>query len=132
MESTQSESWSLNTEEIGYYVGKANIKTTASEFKVYIPKLQPSTSMEKEKEIREYISGSCFCNATECRPNINSSVTVANYIIVSPQGNETFKKSYLAPLSKVKIKCIANSVDQLYMSSITDTSVEVKYTSKKG
>ncbi len=127
MESTQTVKWSLNEEEVGYYIGKDKIDAKSSQFKIFIPKILPTEELGKEKEQKEFISSACFCNASDCMPKVGSTVTTSNYILLSPQDNSGFKNPLLKPNAKVVVKCVGKSLDQLYLSNEKDESVTIEY-----
>lgn len=62
-----------------------------STFKVTIPKLMPNVKItDKAKDVTVSYNPDIFVNANECKPTVNSSVVIQNYINVTRKKNTWF------------------------------------------
>lgn len=122
MQSLSSDKWALGTEEVGYYVGKDETSTSSSSYKVYIPKIIPLINQGIAKDTNESLSRSCFKNAAACMVTPKNTVTTANYVIVSTQNNQGFVRPVLKMNARLQIKVANKSLDQLYVTNLSDQS----------
>lgn len=160
MQSTQSTAWSINEEEIAYYVGKKSIRVECdddrvlqvlasttkknagermqktvksiqsslpSSYEVYIPKIQPAIRMAEAKTTPVTLDSSCFCNSSSCRVKASSQIKTQNYIVVQPKANQTFEYMTLSKFGQCAVKCVSGSLDQLYLSDVSDPTSRSDY-----
>lgn len=115
-------SWSLSTEEIGYYVGKNDARTDSSTLQVYIPKILPMIKKGNAQVHTEPISTSGIINDIGCKLEINSSVKIRNYMEVSAPDNLNFKRPVFKNGAKVKISFVSGNVDHGKLMNTIDSS----------
>lgn len=118
--------WQLNTNEVGYMVGKDTMVQSAKKFKMYIPNIMPLIEQAEAETKKIPIMGSCFINAGDCSVPIMRTVTSANYIDVKTVDNMTFRRPVMKYGTEMTIGNKGDSVDQLYITNITDASAYSK------
>lgn len=114
--------WNLSTEEIGFYVGKGDTKTSSSSFKVYIPKILPTIKKGTAQVRTESISTNGIINDTKCKIEPSSSVKTRNYIEVPASDNVNFKRPVFKNGAKLRISYTAGNVDSGKIMNTIDSS----------
>lgn len=114
--------WSLSTEEIGYYVGKSDTRTDSSSFKVYIPKILPMIKRGTAQVHTEPLSTSGIINDRGCKLDPNPSVKTRNYMEVSASDNVNFKRPVFKNGAKVKVSFVSGNVDNGKLMNTIDSS----------
>ena len=114
--------WSLSTEEIGYYVGKSDTRTDSSSFKVYIPKILPMIKRGTAQVHTEPRSTSGIINDRGCKLDPNSSVKTRNYMEVVASDNVNFKRPVFKNGAKVKVSFVSGNVDSGKLMNTIDSS----------
>ena len=114
--------WSLSTEEIGYYVGRGNTETSASSFKVYIPKILPLLRQGTAQVRKELIENSMLLNDSQCSVKGSSYVKTRNYIEIPAADNVNFKRPVFKNGAKIRISFTAGNVDSGKITNTIDSS----------
>lgn len=109
--------FNLNEEENGVLV--EGTRYSAESFKMYIPRLMPNIS-RSNKSTRVSFDRNIFLNGSDCKPNVNSSVTTQGYISIKKY--RTISLIYIATNgiiaagTKFKLKVMGKNVDQIFIS----------------
>ena len=122
MNSITLNTWSLSTEEIGYYVGRGNAETSASSFKVYIPKILPLLRQGTAQVRKEPIETSMILNDSQCGVKGSSYVKTRNYIEIPAADNVNFKRPVFKNGAKIRISFTAGNVDSGKITNTIDSS----------
>jgi hypothetical protein len=119
---TNLTTWTINDNEIGKYTISPK-GSSGGTLPLYIPKLMPLISMGKRKTTTTGINSSCYCNASECKPNIGSTtVSIQNFINVPPQSNRSFSLPIFYYGDTIQVEVHNGNVDELYLSTRVDNS----------
>lgn len=118
---TNLTSWTINDTEIAKYC-ISPWGSSSGRLPLYIPKLMPYISMGRPKTTRVPINKGCYCNASECKPNVGNSLTAQNYIMVGPQDNRSYSLPYFYYGDTIQVEVHNKNVDQLYLSTKVDNS----------
>lgn len=72
--------YSLNDYIDAVYIQSNPYGSSYGDLKVYIPSLMPLIGMGTPKTTPVSLNRSCYCNASECKPAISSSINTQNYV----------------------------------------------------
>ena len=64
----------------GYYVNSNPYGTSDGSLKVYLPELMPMISMGNPRSTPSSLNSSCYCNASDCKPSVSSSINTQNFV----------------------------------------------------
>lgn len=118
---TNLTTWTVNDNEIGKYTISPK-GSSGGTLPLYIPKIMPNISMGKKKTFTVGINKSCYCNASECKPNVASTLTGQNYINVPPQANRSFQNPLFYYGDTIQVEIQSGNVDEIYLSTRVDNS----------
>jgi len=62
------------------YVDSTPYGHSGGSLRVYIPSLMPQIIMSNPRDITVYLDKSCYCNASDCKPSISTSIISKNYV----------------------------------------------------
>ena len=71
--------------DLGEYIEAEYVRvkpygSSAGDLKVYIPSLMPLISSGIPKISPVSLNKSCYCNASDCKPSVSSSISTQNYV----------------------------------------------------
>ena len=118
--------WSLGKTEIAYSMEKNRQtygRTEDPEWKLYVPKIMPLITKGDPKETTFSLRSSIFVNEASCKPVIQTSVKVRNYIKASRPANCSFKYPRKPYDMQVEVEVLHNNPDNLRITNTIDNSV---------
>lgn len=121
--------WSLSTEEIGFYVGRSSEKTSSPSFQVYIPKILPTIKQGPAQVKTEPLTTTGIINDPKCKVTPNPYVETRNYMVVPVSDNISFKRPIFETGAKMKISFVSGNVDSgTIMNTIDSSTFDKKVT----
>ena len=134
LHSSSTKKWQLNETEIGYNLEdrpNAFGKTEQALWKIHIPRLRPLIPIGLPKETRESLPQTLFANERSCRPVVQSSITLRNYLEVIRPDNCSFVYKWKPHLMLVEVDVLRCNMDKLRINHMTDNSVPTNGSGKK-
>lgn len=102
--------WVLGTTELAKSCGY-NSTGNGKTFRVFIPKIQPLMSFGSPSSVSVALNRNCFCNASNCKPSISTTVVTSNFIEAIANGYDSTLNVYYEVLEEpLRVKSVQASL----------------------
>ena len=123
---TNIKPWSLGKTEIAYSMEKNNRtygQTEDAEWKLFVPKIMPLITKGDPKETTFSMRPSIYINESSCKPVVQTSIKVRNYIKATRPANCSFRYPRKPYDMQVEVEVLHENPDNLRITNTIDNSV---------